>query len=216
MVSSKDAVARDLGPYLDTLGACVRGALEDFMENYSKQRRLMTKRSEASLIHDLMVRRCDRAFGDVRDNGGTHGVLKSGNSRLVLFKDGRIRVKPKKMDKKHRTRNIDTQAVLRFVFQVPQMSFAQIPAPTNLHVGYVVDDDAAITSAAVWITCPSGHDVGWELELKPTTKASPIPAIVHAATGTEAKSRRARVKPEVAAKRVTKPRKAEDGTDRQR
>jgi hypothetical protein len=210
MAGSMKAVMGDLGPHLDTLETCVRGALADFMEHYATRRYLMTKRSEASLIHDLMLRRCDLAFGDLKENGGTHGVYKFGNRRLVLFLDGQIRVKPKKLTSKLRASNIPTQAVLQFIHQDPQTSF--VPAPTNLHVGYVVGRNAEVTAAKVWITCPSGNDIAWERELTCAAEKPTPGATVHAVPSA-APPRRARVKPEVAAKRGKKSRKAGNGTD---
>jgi hypothetical protein len=211
MPSSLETTTGDLGPHLPSLEKCIRGALTDYASQFAKVRHKLTKRSEASIINDLMFKRCEKEFGPLRRNGGRLGVHQSGNRRFVLFKDGAYQIKLKKLDSARKTRNIPTQSVFRFVWQQSQSVFAETPAPTNLHAGYELVDEVSLTTARIWVTCPNGKEVGWEVQLmsaqadaakKPATVVPLQPEPVRVA------GRRARVKAEAIAKRSRASKKA--------
>jgi hypothetical protein len=216
MLRSLTATTRDLGPHINTLEMCIRRALAEFVADYAGKRHKLTKRSEASIINDLMVNHCEGAFGSARDNGGAIGVHRSGNRRLVLFEDGQYQVKLKKLDAGLRTRNIQTQSVFNFIWQAKQMTFEEIPEPTNLHAGYQLVEDAALTTARIWITCPNGDTIGWQTELTAAiAEADAAKEIteVRAIHSQPAAARRARVKPDAVAKRSKAAKKKADGDD---
>jgi hypothetical protein len=215
MVSSLKTTTDDLGPHIKTLETCIRAALGEFVTDYAGRRHKLSKRSEASIINDLMVNHCEGAFGSARDNGGAVGVHRSGNRRLVLFEAGQYQVKLKKLDATLRTRNIQTQAVFNFIWQAKQMTFEEIQEPTNLHAGYQVIDDAALTTARIWVTCPDGATIGWRTELTAAiadAEATKKAAEIHPIQAQTA-ARRARVKPDAVAKRPKAPKKKADGDD---
>jgi hypothetical protein len=199
MASSLAETVADLTPaVLERAERCIRAALGEYATDYAKLRYRHSKRSEASLIHDLMVRQFEREFGNARDNSGRDGVHRRGNARLALFMGGQYQAKLKKMDGARRTRNIPTQAALRFQWQEPQLTFEQIPCPTNLNIGYQPPGDGTLASSKVWVTCPHGNVLAWSLELRfvqvAEDAATERAKIVHADPEVTSKKRRTRIK----------------------
>lgn len=161
----------DLGALSARFEACVRGALDDYTTQYAALRYKHSKRTQASIIHDLMVARFSEEFGAAeRGVANDVAVHSKGNLRLIVAAGGKYKIKMKKLDSKLAAKNIPTQAALRFVWQ--QLSFVHVPNPTNLFVGYQVANDAELTASKVWITCPAGNVVGWEWELAQANDAA--------------------------------------------
>lgn len=163
MIRSKSQIQLDLEPHVAEIVACIRQALQDYAQKSQPLRHLISKRSQASLIHDCIVDRLLEKFGTLMDAEGDLAVHKGGNLNQLIFKHGMLKIRLKKFSRALKTSNIETQAVLDFKFQ--QGSFEQIPAPTNLNLGYQMVDEASVTSATIWITCPNGDRVGWSWEL---------------------------------------------------
>lgn len=154
----------DLGALSARFEQCVRGALSDYTNQYAALRYRHSKRTQASIIHDLMVARFTDEFGGAERGVANEVALHSkGNLRLIVAGGGKYKIKMKKLDRNLAAKNIPTQAALRFVWQ--QLSFIQVPSPTNLFIGYQVANDAELTASKVWITCPAGNVVGWDWEL---------------------------------------------------
>lgn len=158
-----DEAKADLGALSARFESCIRGALNDYTTLYAALRHKHSKRTQASIIHDLMVARFTEEFGEAeRGVASDVAVHSKGNLRLIIAADGKYKIKMKKLDGNLAAKNIPTQAAIRFV---QQLSFAQVPAPTNLFIGYQVANDAELAASKVWITCPAGNDIGWEWEL---------------------------------------------------
>lgn len=194
----------DLAPYAARLEGCVRKALDEYVKGYKKLRRRHSKRTQASIIQDLMVAAAEDEFGSAeRGVAKDVAVYTKGNLRFIAVNGGLYKIKLKKLDQHRAASNIPTQAALSFC---QQMCFDSIPSSTNLHLGYQVLNDAALTESKVWIACPTGSAVGWEWELveadtstRAVTEVVPIkPA--RSAVPERKRSGRVKVKPEVAKK----------------
>lgn len=172
MVSSLEEAKADLAEYAETFERCVRDALGDYVAEFKEQRHKLSKRSQASIIHDLIADRLKSTYGTERDGEDQVFVHKKGNLNQVIIGRGKYKARMKKLDAKLLSRSIPTESVLRFVWQESQRSFDETPAPTHLHLGYQIVDDAALTASKVWITCPNGDQVGWQWELTAVADAA--------------------------------------------
>ena len=172
MVSSLDEAKADLAEYAETFERCVRDALKDYVDQFKEQRHKLSLRSQASIIHDLIVEHLKAAFGTERDGREEVFIHRAGNLNRIIIGRGKYKARMKKLDEKLLTRNIPTDAVLRFIWQENQRSFDEIPAPTHIHLGYQIVDDAALTASKVWITCPNGDQIGWRWELTAVADAA--------------------------------------------
>lgn len=173
MPSTRDQAQEHLNSYVEAFERCVRGALDEFTTEYGPLRHKLSKRSQASIIHDLMVANFRAEFGTARDSVGPVAVHHKNNLSLVVVENGRYKIKLKKLDERLLAKNIPTQAALRFVWQ--QLAFKQVEPPTHLHIGYQVVDEASLTSSKVWVTCPAGNQVGWSWELTDGATATGTP-----------------------------------------
>lgn len=155
---TKEEAQQDLEPAVPILIHAVRDSFAQFVREHSQMRHGYSKRTEANIVHDLIRA---RLIAELRDVPGwtTRMILKQ--LFLLEFED-KYRIKLKKLDPNLRSRNIPTQNVLDFMFQVVQPSL--FPDATSLVLGYQLNV-AETEVKSVWITCPNGEGRHWEWEL---------------------------------------------------
>lgn len=158
MSSSKDEATADLGDLIAQLEKCIRSAIAEFIKDHAALRHRYSKRSQASIINDLMIAHVKANF----DNSTSVTLHKKNNSTIVALLGGKYKTKLKKLDDRLLASNIRTQAVLSFN---GQESFDVVPPPTNLFLGYQILKDAELSASKIWIVCPDGSSVGWALDI---------------------------------------------------
>jgi len=170
MTSTLAEAQVDLAPYVAAFERCVRAALAEYVEKYATVRHKHSRRTDASILHDLMASQFKSEFGAAGDKLGPVFVDTKGNLVQVVALQGKYKAKLKKLDAKLFTRNVPTVSSLKFVWQ--QTSFVEIPAATNIHIGYQLPTtEASFGASKVWVTCPNGDEVGWSWELDALQKA---------------------------------------------
>ena len=157
MLVTQEEAEVELRPIQTALNDAIRRALAYFVETFKDERWYQTPRTEASLIHDLMVRFIRETLESVPGI-----VFRSRNGAFVIDYLGRYLIKPKKLDKRFRTRNIPTQSVMDFIRQQPELP-GMPEIPTNLHIGYR-KSHIAIADSSVWVTCPNDSRLEWRYE----------------------------------------------------
>jgi hypothetical protein len=136
------------------LRGLVHGALQDFLTKHRDLRVDYTVRTEASIIHDYMVREAK-----------VSGFPWKWRRNLFLFRVGQdYSVKPKKLDRHLRPRSIQTQLVLEFERQRVMRMFDDLDL-THLYLGYQIGGAELVTSS-IWLVCPDGKRVRWAAELR--------------------------------------------------
>jgi len=153
-----EAVQAKLGPYVEAIVACFRLGLEDYVREYASVRSVHSKRTQASLIHDHIVRRLQERFGFLSDAEGDLAVHRKGNLVQLIFRCGEFKLRIKKLGNGYRPKNIPTQTVINFNLQT---SFDAIPEPINLYVGYRPRDDVSLVSSEIVCCCPNGNTMAW-------------------------------------------------------
>lgn len=133
------------------------------MQDYAHLRHRLSVRSEASIIHDEMVRQLKLHLE------GLPGVGFELRQNLFLVGiSGTWNIRAKRLNSTLRSSNIPTQQVLSFLAQV-QPDIPGLEGPTNLEVGYRLIG-AQVAAAPIWLTCPDGPSLAWTLQL--TAEAS--------------------------------------------
>jgi hypothetical protein len=165
-MATKEEIKAELNEFLPRFRECVSRALQRYVDEYKALRHLHTTRTDASIIHDLMVNESKKAFGDASDPEATGRarVHKKGNLVQVVV-DNRFKFRLKRLDRQGRARNIPTQSVLNFNDQ--QQAFEQVPDPVNLYLGYQLPNGLTFTEATVLVMCPDGTEVGWSFVIEP-------------------------------------------------
>lgn len=169
-----------LRDHINALRALVQNALLRFHEKQRELRVDYSARTEASIIHDYMVR-------EAKGAGYNWKVRRN----LFLFRVGEdYSVKPKKLDRALRPRNIQTQFVLDFERQNTTALFEDLDL-TNLFLGYQRDGAELVTSS-VWLVCPQGKGMKWAAELRAeaASNAAVEVAVPAATVPTEVERRR--------------------------
>jgi hypothetical protein len=144
----------DLAEHVAPIHRAISGALNEFLEKHSPLRHSYSLRSEASIIHDLMVIHLRKEFEDVPGVG-----LHLKQHLFLLGINGKYVIRTKKLSKRLLTRNHVTQQVLDFLHQA-QLEIPGIETPTNLNIGYQ-PNGAELGTAKIWMTCPNGGKVAW-------------------------------------------------------
>jgi hypothetical protein len=158
MIRSKEQAQRELGVYIDYFVSTVQEGLKLFRE-YGPMRFRHRRRTDSSIINDLIVDQAKINFS------GLPGV--SFTDRYAVFMLGfhsSYVVKIKKLDKNLRSKNIQTDNVLDFVGQTPEIPGAE--GPTNLHLGYQRQSSSELETSTIWLVCPDGpRRIAWEWSL---------------------------------------------------
>ncbi len=180
-----DALRAQIG----ILRGLVLGALADFHGKHRELRVDYSARSEASIIHDYMVKQAKVAGFDWK--------LKR---NLFLFRVGTdFSVKPKKLDRQLRPRNVLTQLVLDFERQRVMHLFDDLDL-THLFLGYQRDGAELLTSS-IWLVCPDGRGVKWAAELRAEDAAAAVEFALPVTPTMPTETEGRRIKP----KKIAKP-----------
>lgn len=159
MIRTEQQARDDLHDYFPQLHAIVRRAVADFLKDYGHLRADQTKRTEASIIHDLMAKHARMQFDE---EPGVKVSLKN-NLFLVHF-GGKYSIKLKKLINGKPANNV-TQTVIEFRNQPTQRTIPGVePSPTNLYLGYERSEDLVeLTDVPVWLVCPRGNGIAWAI-----------------------------------------------------
>jgi len=169
-----------LRAHIADMRECVRLALADFIAVHAPLRHRYSGRTEASIIHDYMADFAKERFPwKLRRN-------------LFLLTLDDCRVKLKKLDGRHRARNIQTNLVLQFDHQWPMRLFDDLDV-THLYLGYQ-RDPVEITNSSIWLVRPDGNRTAWAVELTDDAGESAMEFAVMAATDPNAETSVKRVK----------------------
>jgi hypothetical protein len=179
MIRSRDEAQGDMALHAPRIQQAITQALAQYMKEHGGLRHGYSARTEASIIHDLMV-----AHLRVQLDGVPGVAFHLKRNLFLVGVDGKYTIRAKKLDKKLQPKNIPTQQVLDFLNQA-QLELPGAENPTNIHVGYQRNDDAELTKAAIWMTCTGGGVPGWSWPLsaeagdfgmvEPVAPATPLP-----------------------------------------
>jgi len=157
-----------LSPYVDDLGNSIKNALDDYIDQDTKQKAIHSKRTRASNISDWIGYHIEKDF-DGRQ--GVHFYRSYGQVRLVI--EDKILLVFKKLDKNGRASYIRTdRAKSFFEGQVGQLKFPniQLKLPNvltpreKLIAGYEWKE---LLPADIYIVCPNVPVTEWRLEAVP-------------------------------------------------
>ena len=154
MLISVDELPDTLLEHVPDLYACVNGALADFVVAHNDRRADYTSRTEASIIHDYMVKQAKVRFP-------CSWTLKQ---NLFLIRVGQdYLVKLKRLDHHFHASRIPTNLSLQFEDQQQLPLFDDLDR-THLHLGYQVDP-LELSQSPIWLVRPDGLLVGFAVEL---------------------------------------------------
>jgi hypothetical protein len=166
MLRTREQAQAELGDVAPLLEGAIRTALERYPAEHATQRRDYSRRSQSSLIHDLMVAETKKQM-----EGRSGVVCMTTKGTFVVVVRQTYIIKLKKMGSGLQTSNIRTQALLSFMNQKPmQLTLAAVPAETHLIFGYQ-PRGTELLSSSVWAICPMGKRVRWSWTLE---TAAPI------------------------------------------
>lgn len=171
MLRSLPQSQQDLAKEAPLIEGAIRAALQRFTDEHAALRRDYSARSQASIVHDLMIAETRKAL-DGRP--GVRCMITKGTFVVVVRQTYVIKLK--KLGDRLRSCNIRTQALLDFIYQRPmQLTLAEVPAETHLIIGYK-PTQTELLSATIWVTCPLGSGVrwSWKLETDSVTRVVPI------------------------------------------
>lgn len=180
MIRSLDEAVSELAPeYFPRIASAIRGALSEFISDHAHLRYRYTQRTEASIIHDLMVAHLRQELDGLP---GVSFLLR--RNLFIVGIAGRWIFRAKRLDRVLRSKNIPTQQVLNFLGQV-QLEIPGAESPTNLQIGYQ-REGAELATAPLWVTCPQGSQLVWSWQLiedqnwqagSPVAPLVPLPVI---------------------------------------
>lgn len=155
---------------------CITSALQEYRTSYSGLRIKHSSRTEASIIHDLIINNIKEKFSD---DPNTYVVTKR-NLFILGINNGSVLIRFKKMDKHQRVHNIPTQQSFNFN---NQLSF--FGPSININAGYVPNG----LEVEVFIACPENNKKNfWAWPIKPMVSGSIHE--IHATTLSESDRRR--------------------------
>jgi hypothetical protein len=158
MSPSPDEVSLITTPYKPTLYRALSFAWEEYHRKANNWLPILTRRSRASVIHDLAV---DYAAKALEGDSDVHIEERKG---LFLFMfHQKVIVRFKKFDEGMRSSNIPTKQVSGFLYQMDLP--AMPPRAVHLEVGYQLNLlQTSITG--IFLTWPDGPRIlrYWELE----------------------------------------------------
>ena len=159
MIRSVEEAVDDLSEqYFPRIALAIQQALSEFVSDHAHLRHRYTQRTEASIIHDLMVAHLRQELD------GLPGVSFQLRRNLFLIGvEGRWVFRAKRLDRLLKSKNIPTQQVLDFLGQV-QLEIPGAESPTNLQIGYQ-REGAELAPSRLWVTCPVGPHLAWSWQL---------------------------------------------------
>jgi hypothetical protein len=135
---------------------CIIAAINEYRTQYAGLRQKHSARTEASIIHDLIVNNIKNNF---KDDHNTYCVTKR-NLFLLGINNGAVIVRFKKMDKHLKVSNIPTQQSFDFNNQ----QFYLFGPSININAGYVPNG----LELDVYFACPENNNKNsWSWPIKP-------------------------------------------------
>ena len=151
-----------LAPHESVLLGIPTDAIRSYTQDFASVRYRLGKRSDASIIHDLMV----ELAGDRLDcldhfihkyNQGLHYYYVSDGTLSATLRF-------KKLDENMRSNNIPTQQAYLFNHQDYQSELPDMPPVASLTLGYTLNPTRT-SAAAVYVTMPHGNRNIWTWQL---------------------------------------------------
>lgn len=170
---SKEDVKRWITPERESaIRDCILSAVEEYREKYSGLRQKHSPRTAASTIHDLIEHNIKaRFYGDPDVK-----FVKHRNLFMLIFGNGDVVMRFKKLDGKLNASNIPTRQSQNFSQQMFMYQTSLFEPSINLNAGYQLLEGIDVKA---YITCPTDYrHYSWAWELAPIAEAQnviPIP-----------------------------------------
>lgn len=150
-IIERDEALAILDPFLADLRTCILRGWEQYHAQPVAQEQRASRRSRASLVHDLIVETAKRLFT------GRAGVrIDEARGFLALVFEDRVAVRFKKLNGAMRPSHIPTGQAQSFAYQL--LLFGE--DATNLIAGYQLDV-LGVNLEHIAITCPQGNGIAW-------------------------------------------------------
>jgi len=174
MHKTRDEAKAQLNVIADDLLACWAAALKEFIETYNTLRVKWSKRSESSVIHDLVIHHIRQRFDD--DHPYARARQKGNLSYLEVNVGigGKFTMRFKKLNRDLSASNIRTQSVMSFIKQQQQVELPGVEKPVNVWVGYQPAEGSLLDSR-IFVVCPEGFRIAWYWELTKSAEVVPLP-----------------------------------------
>lgn len=156
-IRSRDDGTRILGPYLERVARCIEKAWGYFESLSPEIRAHMSAKTRACFLNDWILRFAreefekDRSVAFLRGRGGLF-LLGIAGAFLLRFK---------KLKANLRSSNISTNQSMLFA---SQGSLPGLPEATHVNAGYVLNQ-MQTSIAMMYVTCPVGKAIKWEIDL---------------------------------------------------
>jgi hypothetical protein len=134
----KDDAKRIINPHLGKIKRAVSSSISNYLtgKQYAAVRHSHSTRSDASIIHDLIIGEIENEFNDVE------GVCHQRKNKLFcLVIDDKVILRFKKFNNNLLGSGINTNQLIAFNLQDPvQLEFTNMPPHGLLYVGYRLND----------------------------------------------------------------------------
>lgn len=167
----KSQAKRLLVPFENILHGIPTGAVMEYIQDFASVRYRLGKRSDASIIHDLMLDFAANRLDCLAEFTPRH----SQGLHYYLVSDGQLSatLRFKKLDDRMRSSNIPTQQTFLFNHQEPQYELPNMPPVANLTLGYTLNTTRT-SASSVFIVMPDGDRNIWTWQLQgPSTDQIP-------------------------------------------
>jgi hypothetical protein len=172
MSDTKDGVKTALGSIAPEWATQLQSALSEYVTEFGASRHKLSKSCEAFIINDLIRRKFAATYPKLQEAGGKIGIFKKGNRFLIVVENGKFTIKLKKLDALLLSSGIRTTAYKNFVGQ--QACLPGFVEPTNMHLGYQVQNEAELAKSKIFLVQPNGaKSNSWEWELEAIVAAQP-------------------------------------------
>lgn len=160
-----------LQPHVHLLYAIVDDAWQEWTSpEMAYARQCAGPRTQASMVHDLMVR---EAFGQSAALEGVSVVEE--NQLYMLNIENKFLIRFKKLDEDGAATSTPTQQSLSFAMQMPLPGMPD--EAIRLQLGYVLDKSGT-QLLALRVACPRGFGIEWQFDVPaPAADATILPAV---------------------------------------
>jgi len=163
-IITKERAQEILTPYVGKIRSCVKGSVERYFSGheFASVRHILSKRSDASNCHDLIVDAIMRDFENVPRTKCFYT-----NKLFLLTIEDYVVLRFKMFDQGLLSHGIHTQQLISFNHQEMQQLEFEVPdMPPNglLYVGYCLNQ-LRTGVEGVYITCRFGNHNVWEWDI---------------------------------------------------
>lgn len=199
LISRGDAVGV-LTPHFPLLDEIFKRAMSGYSEYPAILRMDHSKRSRASILHDLIVRHAREVF-----EGVPGVVFRTIRGLFIVEIAGRLFIRFKKLDKRRMASSIPTkQSNCYYDQDIEQLHLDGIPPVTALVAGYQLDMFEQNLDSCL-VTCPIGKSIHWAIDIQ-----NPIDTMEIIQTPPEIRPKKAKISVK---KSALKSRRADDGSN---